>query len=92
MWLDVVAGVTMPRSRQNLQSGCSSSWYFLIRAQRAVEYHLSALALKPCDSNRLRRFLPGRGQIAADAARRCEFALVYIMVAASPLDAAAKLV
>ena len=44
VWLDViavVAGVTMPRSRQYLQSGCSSSWCFLIRAQRAEEYHLS---------------------------------------------------
>jgi hypothetical protein len=31
----------MARSKQYLQSGCSSSWCFLILAQRAVEYHLS---------------------------------------------------
>src|SRR5215471_8087856 len=31
----------MARSRQYLQSGCSSSWCLRIRAQRAVEYHLS---------------------------------------------------
>ena len=35
------SGVTMARSKQYLQSGCSSSWCFLILAQRAVEYHLS---------------------------------------------------
>src|SRR5215831_11881208 len=31
----------MPRSAQYLHSGCSSSWCLRIRAQRAVEYHLS---------------------------------------------------
>ena len=35
------SGVTMARSKQYLHSGCSSSWYFLILAQRAVEHHLS---------------------------------------------------
>jgi hypothetical protein len=36
---DVVAGST-----QNLQSGCSSSWCLLMRAQRAVPYQASHFA------------------------------------------------
>ena len=37
----------MPRSRQYLQSGCSSSWCFLIRAQRVVEYQRSHFVGRP---------------------------------------------
>jgi hypothetical protein len=34
-------------SRQYLHGGCSRSWCFLIRAQRAVEYHLSHFVCCP---------------------------------------------
>jgi hypothetical protein len=41
MWSQIVAGVTMPRSRQHLQSGRSSSWCRRIRAQRRELYQAS---------------------------------------------------
>ena len=37
----------MPRSAQYLHSGCLSSWCLRIRAQRAVEYHLSHFVCRP---------------------------------------------
>ena len=44
-WSQISAAVTIPRSRQNAENGCSRSWCLRILAQRAVEYHFPILSV-----------------------------------------------